>query len=66
MYGICVKGSTLSIICLAPIVKQHGKVSALVYLKGYCLPQKVVIKINGGVVERRKKGFRVLLWFFSQ
>lgn len=25
-------------------------ISLLVYLKGYCIPQKVVIKINGGVV----------------
>lgn len=27
--------------------EKHGKFSLLVHLKGYCLPQKVVIKING-------------------
>lgn len=34
--------------------------------KGILSSQKMVIKINGEAVERRKKGFIDLLWFFSQ
>lgn len=44
------EGSVLGIICLAPVGKQPRDIFLLVYLKGYCIPQEVVIKINGGGV----------------